>query len=93
MTLWNRKEIPSVEEAWYEVITDFQAYEGTVAHPEEIYLLEQLVIDRGLSSDYIQTLKSMIKGQPEEDEADHFVLLMSATPLEREKALKFVLGV
>jgi hypothetical protein len=91
MSLWNRKEIPSVEEAWYEAVSDFYAYEGAQIHTEEIYLLEQMVIDKGLSEDYIQTLKTMISNAPEDEEVDHFVLLLSATPAEREKALRFVL--
>lgn len=95
MQLWNKREIPSMEEAWYEAITDFLAYEGAQIHHEELCLLEHSVIDKGLSTEYISVLRDMIKVAYDEElgDDDKFVMLMSTTPSERIKALKFVLGV
>lgn len=98
MALWNKKHVPSMEEAWYHVITDFHQYEGGLLISEEIKLLEGLVIERGLSEEYLATLRGIVIPQgpgvhvSELDDNDALVLMLTATSEEREQALRFVLG-
>jgi hypothetical protein len=90
---FNKKSVPHVEDAWFEVICTFLRYEGHDIVPEEVRLLESLVIDRGLSEDYIEALISITKPTSDLEEAEQIVHFLSASPEERLQALRFVLAV
>lgn len=92
MQHWHGRTVPSMEEAWHGVVVDFIYYEGGQILSEKLRLLEGLVIERGLSTEYIQTLKSLVSPPSDIEADDQFVLLMSAPPDLREQALRFVLG-
>ncbi len=90
---FNKKTEPPLEQRWLETITTFIRYEGGDVVPEEIRLLEGSVIDKGLADDYIQTLHSIIKPSDDLEESEKLVLLLSCSPEERLKALRYVLAV
>lgn len=92
MQSWHNRSVPSMQVAWYQVILDFIYYQGGQVFSEELRLLEGLVIERGLSTEYIQTLKSLVSPPSDIEVDDQFVLLMSAPSDLREQALRFVLG-
>lgn len=80
-------------EAWFRAVTEFLCYEGTDQIPEEIILLENSIIEKGLSDEYIKTLFTFIKAPDDLEESEKLVFLLSVTSKERERALKFVLAI
>ena len=90
---FNKKSEPSMEQKWFEVISLFIKYEGGDIVPEEVRLLEGIVIDKGMSEDYISALVAITKPTDDLEESEKIVHLMSASPSERLQALRFVLAV
>jgi hypothetical protein len=90
---FNKKNEPSMERRWFEVILTFLAYEGNDIVPEEVRLLEGTVIDRGMAEDYVESLLAITKPTGDLEDAEKIVHLMSASPQERLQALRFVLAV
>jgi hypothetical protein len=93
LTNFNKKSEPCMEQKWYEVISTFIKYEGADIVPEEVRLLEGIVIDKGMSEEYISALIAITKPTDDLEEAEKLVHLMSASPQERLQALRFVLAV
>lgn len=82
-----------MEEAWFSVICDFLIYEGAKILPEDTQINEMIVIERGLEKDYFASLMDIINPPADFTEEARFIMLLQATPAEREKALRFVLAV
>ena len=56
MENWHRKSVPSMPQAWFDVISDFLMYEGAIVMTDDVYMAEQTVIDKGLSEEYVAAL-------------------------------------
>jgi hypothetical protein len=90
---FNKKSEPSMEEKWHEVIVTFLRYEGHDIVPEDVRLMEELVIDRGLADQYVEALVSITKPDDELTDSEQIVHLMGASTEEKLKALRYVLAV
>ena len=91
---WNKKTVPSMEVAWFDVIVDYLNYVGYNLITPEVEELELIVSEKGLSEDYYGALAEYTK-LPFEDmtEGEKFIHLLHASSEDRLKALKYALSI
>jgi hypothetical protein len=86
-----RPERGELEQIWYEVITTFFNYQGDQIVPKKIREAEDSIVDRGLGKEYFAALTSVVNPPSELSEDEQAILLITASPEDREKAIKKVI--
>lgn len=86
-----RPERGELEQLWHEVISLFYTYQGYQIIPGPLRDAELSIVERGLGPEYFAALIQVVKPDPTLGEADQAILLITATPEEREKAIRKVL--
>ncbi len=82
-----KKEVVASAQWWRDVIADFFISAGHDIFTSELREIQDRVINRGMSAEYVSALLQVVDASPTISEHDRVVLLLTASPEEHEKAL------
>lgn len=86
-----RPERGELEQLWYDVITEFYSFHGDQVISKKIREAEDSIVERGLGAEYFSALTSIVNPPSELSESEQAILLITASPEDREKAIKKVI--